>query len=87
MCLIGTPASIKAKVLPHVEAIEVEPLEDIISETKRMVHRSNIITSKIRLAIPGKITVNLHLSSKKRIMPNLSYFGIIEISGENNQVM
>ena len=31
--LIGTPASIRASVDPHVDAIEDEPLEDITSET------------------------------------------------------
>ncbi len=30
---IGTPASIKASVLPHVEAIDVLPFELITSET------------------------------------------------------
>src|SRR3989344_3647567 len=34
---MGTPASINAKVEPQVEAIEVEPLEDMTSDTKRMV--------------------------------------------------
>jgi hypothetical protein len=34
---MGTPASINAKVLPHTDAIEVEPLELRTSETKRMV--------------------------------------------------
>ena len=38
ICFIGTPASIKAKVLPQVDAILVEPLLDIISLTKRMVY-------------------------------------------------
>jgi hypothetical protein len=35
--MIGTPASISAKVLPQTEAIEVEPFELKTSETKRMV--------------------------------------------------
>ena len=33
--LIGTPASIRARVLPQTEAWEVEPLEDMTSETRR----------------------------------------------------
>ena len=33
--LIGTPASISARVLPQTEAWEVEPLEDMTSETRR----------------------------------------------------
>ena len=33
--LIGTPASIRARVLPHTEAWEVEPLELMTSETRR----------------------------------------------------
>ena len=35
--LIGTPASISASVLPQTEAIEVEPFEEIASETRRSV--------------------------------------------------
>ena len=33
----GTPASINAKVDPQVEPIEVDPSEEIASETKRIV--------------------------------------------------
>ena len=33
----GTPASIMDSVLPQTEAMEVEPLEETISETTRMV--------------------------------------------------
>src|SRR3989338_11382966 len=36
--LIGTPASINPKVDPQTDAIEVEPLEDITSETSLMVY-------------------------------------------------
>ncbi len=35
--LRGTPASIKERVEPQTEAMEVDPLEDIISETSLMV--------------------------------------------------
>ena len=35
--LIGTPASISASVLPQTDAIEVEPLDDSASETRRSV--------------------------------------------------
>ncbi len=35
--LIGTPASIRAKVDPQVDAIDVDPLLLMISDTKRMV--------------------------------------------------
>jgi hypothetical protein len=34
---MGTPASISASVLPQTEAIEVEPLEDKASDTRRSV--------------------------------------------------
>ena len=36
--LIGTPASISARVLPQTDAIEVEPLDDSTSETRRSVY-------------------------------------------------
>src|SRR3989339_277011 len=36
--LIGTPASIKDKVEPQTEAIELDPLHDNISETRRIVY-------------------------------------------------
>ena len=36
--LIGTPASISARVLPQTEAWEVLPLEDSTSETRRIVY-------------------------------------------------
>jgi len=35
--LMGTPASIRARVEPHTEAMEVEPLEERTSDTRRMV--------------------------------------------------
>ena len=35
---IGTPASISARVLPQTEAMEVEPLEDRTSDTRRSVY-------------------------------------------------
>ena len=34
----GTPASISAKEVPQTEAIELEPLDSVISETTRMVY-------------------------------------------------
>ena len=34
--VIGTPASMSASVEPHVDAIEVEPLDVTHSETRRM---------------------------------------------------
>src|SRR5690348_9053025 len=36
--LIGTPASIRARVDPQVDAIDVEPLLDMTSDTKRIVY-------------------------------------------------
>ena len=33
----GTPASIRARDEPQTEAIEDEPLDSVISETRRMV--------------------------------------------------
>ena len=35
--LMGTPASIMAKVLPHTVAMEEEPLDSKMSDTMRMV--------------------------------------------------
>ena len=34
---IGTPASINARLPPHTEAIELEPLDSVISDTTRML--------------------------------------------------
>ncbi len=34
--LSSTPASINAKLLPHTDAIELEPLDSVISETIRI---------------------------------------------------
>jgi hypothetical protein len=36
--VIGTPASMRARVPPVVAAIEVEPFDDRISETNRIVY-------------------------------------------------
>ena len=36
--LSGTPASSSARVLPHVEAIELEPFELSVSDTTRMTY-------------------------------------------------
>jgi hypothetical protein len=33
--LIGTPASISARLPPHTEAMEEEPFDSVISETMR----------------------------------------------------
>ena len=41
--LIGTPASISARVEPQIEACEVEPLEDSTSLTSRMVYGNSSI--------------------------------------------
>ena len=35
--VMGTPASISAKLPPQTEAIDEEPLDSVISETIRMV--------------------------------------------------
>ena len=35
---IGTPASISASEAPQTEAIELEPLDSVISDTTRMVY-------------------------------------------------
>ena len=35
---IGTPASIKAKLEAHTDAIDVEPFDDITSLTRRSVY-------------------------------------------------
>ena len=38
MCfLIGTPAAINARDEPHTVAIELEPFDSVISDTKRSV--------------------------------------------------
>ena len=34
--LIGTPASISARLPPQTDAIELEPLDSVISETTRI---------------------------------------------------
>ena len=34
--MIGTPASIRDMLEPHTEAIELEPLQVVISDTQRM---------------------------------------------------
>jgi hypothetical protein len=34
-CLTGTPASIRASEVPQTEAMELEPLDSVISETTR----------------------------------------------------
>ena len=36
--LIGTPASISARLVPHTEAIELEPFDSRISETTRITY-------------------------------------------------
>lgn len=42
---IGTPASISARVAPQTEAIEVEPLELMISETQRTTYGKSFGTT------------------------------------------
>ena len=36
--MIGTPASISARVEPQTEAIDEEPFDSIVSETSRIVY-------------------------------------------------
>src|SRR3989442_14066797 len=36
--LMGTPASMSDRQAPHVEAIEVEPFDERVSDTTRMVY-------------------------------------------------
>ena len=42
--LIGTPVSIKERVLPQTAAIELLPLLDMISETTRIVYGNSILS-------------------------------------------
>src|ERR1044071_9230637 len=37
-CLIGTPASIRASVPPHTDAIELDPFDSRITDTRRIVY-------------------------------------------------
>ena len=50
--LIGTPASISARVLPQVLAIEVEPFDDRTSETTRMVYGNSCFVRQHRQQRP-----------------------------------
>ena len=34
--LMGTPASIRERLVPHTEAMELEPLDSVISDTTRI---------------------------------------------------
>ena len=42
--LIGTPASISASVEPQTEAIDDEPLDSRISETRRIVYGNSSVS-------------------------------------------
>ncbi len=44
--MIGTPASIKDKVEPHVEAMEEDPLEANTSETSKLVYGKTSLAGK-----------------------------------------
>ena len=40
--VIGTPASISARVEPHTEPCEVEPLDEMTSDTKRSAYGNSL---------------------------------------------
>ena len=49
--LIGTPASISARLVPHTEAMELEPFDSRISDTTRMTY-GNFSTPGITALTP-----------------------------------
>ena len=60
--LIGTPASIRLRVAPQTEAIELEPFDSRMSETTRIVY------GKLRRTRQNR----RHRSLGKRPMPDLA---------------
>jgi len=51
--LSGTPASISARLVPHTEAIELEPFDSRISETTRITY-GNVVMSGITALTPRR---------------------------------
>ena len=45
--LMGTPASISAKLVPQTEAIELDPFDSVISETTRMAYGNSSTVGNI----------------------------------------
>ena len=55
---IGTPASISASELPHTVAIEDEPLDSVISDTRRMRVRKLLALRQHRMQrAPGELAM------------------------------
>ena len=68
--LIGTPASISARLVPQTEAIELEPFDSRISDTTRMTY-GNVVMSGITAATPRRARLPWPISRRfgEPIMP------------------
>ena len=68
--LIGTPASISARLVPHTLAIELEPFDSRISETTRMTY-GNVVMSGITAEMPRRARLPWPISRRfgEPIMP------------------
>ena len=68
--LIGTPASISARLVPHTLAMELEPFDSRISETTRMTY-GKVVMSGITAEMPRRARLPWPISRRfgEPIMP------------------
>ena len=68
--MIGTPASISARLVPHTLAIELEPFDSRISETTRMTY-GKVVMSGITAVMPRRARLPWPISRRfgEPIMP------------------
>src|SRR5262245_13723757 len=76
---IGTPASMSASVEPQVDAIDVEPLDDMHSDTSRMTYgKSSLLGSTGTRARSARWP----WPTSRREGPRIGLFSPVEYGGE-----
>ena len=64
---IGTPASIIDRQPPHTEAIELEPLDSVISDTTRMVYGNSSLAGSS--GISARLARRPWPTSRRLVLP------------------
>ena len=77
--LIGTPASMRASVEPQVEAIDVEPFDDMHSETRRMTYGNSSCVGRTGMSARS---ARLPWPMSRRLGPRIGRFSPVEYGGK-----
>jgi hypothetical protein len=77
--LIGTPASISASVEPHIDPMDVEPLDDKASDTTRMVYGKD---SSAGITGSSARSANAPCPTSRLLWPRRGFVSPVEYGGK-----